>query len=374
VRLFSDAASRVSDPYLARAVSLAEQARGATAPNPLVGCVIVRDGIVVGEGFHAKAGTPHAEALALQAAGEHARGADVFVTLEPCDHTGKTPPCTEALLAAGVSRVVIGMPDPNPEAGGGADKLRAGGVAVEFAPDPTPFEELNAGWLMRIRRARPLVTVKLGLSLDARPAFATGKRAAMTGVSGAEVTRRLRAASDAVLVSAATVIADDPALTVRDAAGQLAARQPLRVVLVRDHLPQADARVFTDEAAPTLVLAVGAESGTCEFVPASIDVHECTGSPLADALAALAGRGVGDLLIEPGPRLFSALWSEGLIDRLAVVTAGGMAGAEAPSLFMHEAQRKGDQLAHTMAPVEAGIVGDVSVTVWEPQSAAREQK
>jgi diaminohydroxyphosphoribosylaminopyrimidine deaminase/5-amino-6-(5-phosphoribosylamino)uracil reductase len=290
----------------------------------------------------------------------------VYVTLEPCTHVGKTPPCADALIAAGVRRVVIGMRDPNPESGGGAERLRNAGIIVEFAHDAAPFQELNAGWLRRIRAGRPLVTAKVALSLDAHGAFASGKRASITGASGALVTQRLRAASDAVLVSAATVIADDPALTVRNADGTLAERQPLRVVLVRDHVPQPDARVFTDEAAPTLVLAVGADAAVCDIVPASIDVHQCSGSPLADALAVLAERGVGELLIEPGPRLLTAMWAEGLIDRLVTVVAGGMAGAEAPPLFLGEADRHGDALVSRATPVEAGIVGDVSVTVWEP--------
>jgi len=366
LRLFSDVASRVADPYLSLAATLAELARGATAPNPLVGCVIVRDGRIVGKGFHARAGLPHAEIVALEAAGEAARGADVYVTLEPCAHQGRTPPCIDSLIAAGVQRVVIGMPDPNLEASGGADALRAAGIAVEFVADAAPFEELNAGWLHRVKSGAPLLTAKVGLSLDAHPAFAARKRASMTGPSGREVTRIVRAASDAVLVSAATVIADDPALTVRDEAGVLADRQPLRVVLVRDHVPQPDARVFIDEAAPTLVLAVGADAGVCDFVPASIDVHACTGSPLGDALASLAERGVGDLLVEPGPRLLTALLEERLVDRLVVVTAGGMAGPDAPQLFLGEAQRNGDALVAPLAPVEVGIVGDVSVTVWEP--------
>jgi diaminohydroxyphosphoribosylaminopyrimidine deaminase/5-amino-6-(5-phosphoribosylamino)uracil reductase len=366
VRLFSDVASRVANPYLAHAAALAESARGATAPNPLVGCVIVREGRNVGEGFHARAGEPHAEVVALLAAGQQATGADVYVTLEPCVHHGRTPPCVDALIAAGVNRVVIGMPDPNPEASGGADKLRAAGITVEFADDVAPFQELNAGWLHRVRTGAPLVTAKVGVSLDAHPAFAAGKRASMTGASGQRVTQRLRAAADAVLVTAATVIADDPALTVRDANGVLADRQPLRVVLVRDHVPQSDARVFIDGAAPTLVLAVGANEGLCDFVPASIDVHACSGRPLADAFAALAERGVGELLVEPGPRLLTALLGEGLVDRLVVVTAGGMAGPDAPQLFLGDAQREGDALATTLRPVEAGIVGEVSVTVWEP--------
>jgi diaminohydroxyphosphoribosylaminopyrimidine deaminase / 5-amino-6-(5-phosphoribosylamino)uracil reductase len=368
VRLFSDVSSRVDDPYFARALVLAEQGRGATTPNPLVGCVVVSHGIVIGEGFHPACGQPHAEIFALRDAGERARGADVYVTLEPCSHIGRTPPCTDALIAAGVARVNIGMHDPNPQAAGGAQRLAEAGIEVVFAEDPAPFEELNAGWLARVRTGLPLVTVKLGLSVDAHGAFSSGRRAAITGPSGAEVTQRLRAAADAVLVSAATVIADDPALTVRSADGALAQRQPLRVVLVRDTPPPPHARVFTDEAAPTLVLAVGDDSDVCDAIPASIDRHYCAGSPLADALAALGERGVGELFIEPGPRLFSALWAERLIDRFVTVVAGGMAGRDAPPAYVGEPDRSADALLRRFVPAEAGIVGDVSVTVWEPSA------
>jgi diaminohydroxyphosphoribosylaminopyrimidine deaminase/5-amino-6-(5-phosphoribosylamino)uracil reductase len=364
--LFADVPNGIADPFLVRAAALAERACGATSPNPLVGCVIVAHGIVIGEGFHARAGDPHAEVMALQHAGADADGADAFVTLEPCAHVGRTPPCVDALIAAGISRVVIGMPDPHPDAAGGAERLRSAGIVVEFAADPTPFEELNAGWLRRVRTGIPLVTAKVGVSLDARPALAPATRANITGASGAQVTQRLRAASDAVLVSSATVIADDPALTVRDSDGALAERQPLRVVLVRDRVPQADARVFTDSAAPTLVLATGMRDDVCDFVPGSVDVHQCSGSPLRDALAELGRRGVGELLVEPGPRLLTALLDEHLVDRLVLVTAGGMAGADAPALFVGEPARAGDSLVATMTPIEAGIVGDVSVTVWEP--------
>ncbi len=256
LRLFSDVSSRVADPYLREAFALAERGRGATAPNPLVGCVVVSPaGDVVGRGFHPRAGQPHAEVFALHEARDAARGATAYVTLEPCAHHGRTPPCVEALLAAGVARVVIGMRDPSPEAAGGIERLAQAGVAVELAEDSTPFAEQNAGWLKRVSSGMPLVTVKLGLSLDAHPAFAAGERASITGTSGAEVTRELRASADAVLVSAATVDADDPALTVRSGQDRLAERQPLRVVLVRERMPSADARVFTDGAAPTVLLA-----------------------------------------------------------------------------------------------------------------------
>ena len=258
VRLFSDVASRVQDPFLSRAVTLAERGRGSTAPNPVVGCVIVTDGRIVGEGFHPRAGDPHAEVFALREAGPDARGADVYVTLEPCSHFGKTPPCADALIAAGLARVIIGMRDPNPGSADGAKRLRAAGIRVEFARDPEPFMALVEGWLKRIAVGIPFVTAKLALSLDAHGAFRAGERAAITGASGAAVTRLLRSAADAVLVSASTVIADDPALTVRRR------RWPTRCLGSRfessscdSRLPPPDAAVFTDGLAETKVLVVG---------------------------------------------------------------------------------------------------------------------
>jgi diaminohydroxyphosphoribosylaminopyrimidine deaminase/5-amino-6-(5-phosphoribosylamino)uracil reductase len=344
VRLFEDVASRVDDPYLSHAVSLALRGRGATSPNPIVGCVIVADERIVGEGYHPMAGEPHAEVFALRDAGDAARGATAYVTLEPCAHHGKTPPCAEALIEAGISRVVIGMADPNAEASGGAARLREAGIEVEFAADPKPFAGLNEGWLKHLATGMPLVRAKIALSLDGHSTLDSGRPASITGASGAVVTRMLRAASDAVAVGSATVSTDDPALTVRDADGMLATRQPLRVVFFRDAVPPPTARVLNDEAAETLLLD--------------------TSEGLSAALASLGKRGVCELLVEPGPRLLAALHVEGLIDELVVVTAGGMAGCDSPHSFSGPADRRDATLLHRMRPVEAGIVGDVSVTVW----------
>lgn len=365
MRLFSDVSLRVDDPYLAHAAALAERARGRTWPNPTVGCVIVVDGRIVGEGYHPRAGEPHAEVFALADAGSAARGATAYVTLEPCAHHGRTAPCVDALIAAGVGRVVIGMRDPNAEAAGGAEKLTAAGVDVKFAADPRPFALLNEGWLKRLATGAPRVTAKSAVSLDARVAFALGERASITGPSGREITRRLRARADAVLVSSATVVADDPALTVRSADGVVSEHQPLRVVLAREDVPHADARVFTDGAAPTIVLASDRADGRAlEALPSGIEIvrWDAEGG-LDSAFRALGAHGVGELLVEPGPRLLSALWAEDAIDEYVTVTAGGMAGSAVP-VFLGGADREGDTLVARMRPLEAGIVGDVSVTVW----------
>lgn len=369
MRLFSDSL-RIADPYLHRAAELALRARGATAPNPLVGCVVVRDDAIVGEGFHPRAGAPHAEVFALAHAGERARGADVYVTLEPCNHHGRTPPCAEALIAAGVARVVIGMPDPTPQARGGATALRDHGIDVEFAADPTPFAELNEGWLKRVSVGLPLVTAKVGASLDGRVSLIAGGRSSMTGPHGARVTQMLRAASDAVLVGAATVIADDPALTVRDSVGALAEHQPLRVVLVRGTCPPRDARLFTDGAAPTLVIAgPDADERALAALPANVLVERLgEGDVLEQALALLGSRGVNELLVEPGPRLFGSLVESSALDRLVTVYAGGIGGPHAVPMSAWGGSAS-DALAHPYSPVETGIVGDVSVTVWRPSGA-----
>ncbi len=368
MRLFADVASLVEDEFLARALALASRGRGATAPNPVVGCVVVADGRIAGEGFHARAGGAHAEVIALADAGERAAGADLYVTLEPCAHHGRTPPCTEAIISAGVARVFAGMRDPNALAGGGAEELRAAGITVSFAPDPRPFAELNAGWLKRLATGMPRVTVKVALSLDGRVAFERGRRASITGQSGAVVTRRVRGVSDAILVGAATVDADDPALTVRDARDEARDTQPLRVVLARTRLPRSGARVLSDGAAPTLVLA---SSELAANAPGHWDVAEYRAEDgLAGAFRVLGSRGVSEVLVEPGPRLFASLVSGGLIDALVTVTAGGVAGDDAVPLYRGKPVRAGTALSHLFEPVETGIVGDVVATVWEPSERA----
>ena len=372
VRLFSDVTSRVADPYLSRAVTLAERGRGSTAPNPVVGCVIVADGRIVGEGFHPRAGEPHAEVFALRQAGANASGADVYVTLEPCSHFGKTPPCAEALIAAGVSRVVIGMRDPNPGSARGADRLREAGIRVEFADDPEPFAALNEGWLKRIAIDLPFVTAKLALSLDAHGAFAAGERASITGASGAEVTQLLRSRADVVMVSAATVVADNPALTVRDSDGKTAARQPLRAVLVRETLPPSTAAVFTDGLAETKLIVVGTHQVDLGGSYAGAEVLRADGESLGDAFRTLAKLGLDEVLLEPGPRLFTAAWESGVLDQVVTVTAGGCAGADAPAVYTGRSDRVGDALLGRMKPHEAGIVSDVSVTAWRPVGSLRE--
>lgn len=372
-RLFGDAYESVTDPYLRRAIDLACLGRGRTAPNPAVGCVLVRDGVTVGEGSHERAGGPHAEVVALRAAGVRARGCTAHVTLEPCAHTGRTGPCTEALVSAGVARVVVGIRDPGPLAAGGADALRKAGVQVEFAPDPAPFAALLEEWLFRQRTGRPFVRVKVALTLDGRPALAVGVRGSLTGQSARTLTMRLRTEADAVLVGTGTIAVDDPSLTVRDEEGRTAEHQPRRFVLTRTEQPSAHARMFADGLGTVSVLvpdaltldpALRAVGARC--VP--WDAAE----GLSDAFRALAEDGAVSVLVEAGPRLFSALQAAGLIDELIVLHAGGVAGEGAPSLYVGESQDDPATLDRSFRAVEAGVVGSDAVTVWRPRVLAPE--
>ncbi len=368
--LFSDPSVGIAEPLLRHAYCAAERGRGGVSPNPLVGCVIARDGVPIAEGHHERAGGPHAEIVALALAGEQARGADVYVTLEPCNHHGRTPPCVDALLSAGVVSVTIGMPDSNiGVSGGGAGALAHAGVRVAWAADPRPFERQNEAWLHRLRTGRPFVRVKVALSLDGHAALAVGRRSRISGEGGSDVTMRLRADATAVAVGAGTVSIDDPRLTVRSADGDTV-RTPRRYVLARTTLPGPGARLFVDPAQPTTVLiaAGGTEYGPDDSVPEA--AMRVMTYPAADglrgALEVMAADGVDDVLIEAGPRLLTALIESALVDELIVVTAGGLAGAGAPAVFQAAAQSQGDDLAPAFVPVEVGIAGDDAVTVWRP--------
>lgn len=369
MRLFSDPVADIGDPHLRRAAELSLVGRGHTAPNPWVGCVIVApDGHVVGEGYHRHAGQPHAEVLALHEAGYEARGATAYVTLEPCAHTGRTPPCSEALAAAGIAEVVIGIEDPNPLARGGAQRLRDMGVRVRYASsdDAAAISILLEEWLHALATGRPWVTAKVALSLDGRPALRTGVRTEITGVDGATITRALRRAADAVLVGATTVSADDPALTRRDAQGNPDPEQALRVVLAGETLPSPQARLFHDGLGPSAMLVPDhTPAPTLQpFRDAGIEVALYAGSgDIGSGLEALAGLGVTHVLAETGPRTFTSMWSASAIDALVTVTAGGVAGAQAPSLFRGESTH-GEVLERPFAALEAGVAGAIAAVQW----------
>lgn len=286
--------------WLRRALDLATRSPSPD-PNPRVGALLVRDGELLGEGWHHGAGTPHAEVEALRAAGG-ARGATAYVSLEPCNHTGRTAPCAQALLQAGVTRVVFAQPDPNPVAAGGAETLRAGGVEVLGGLLAARAEELNQAWSFAARHGRPRVTWKYAATLDGRSAAADGSSRWITGPEARADVHRLRAQCGAVLVGTGTALADDPQLGVRT--DPPPARQPLRVVAGLRELP-ASARLF-DQSAETLLVR-------------SHDPHE--------VLAAIAARGVHEVWLEGGPRLAAAFLSAGLVDRVIAYLAPALLGA-----------------------------------------------
>ncbi|WP_098025742.1 bifunctional diaminohydroxyphosphoribosylaminopyrimidine deaminase/5-amino-6-(5-phosphoribosylamino)uracil reductase RibD [Streptomyces sp. st115] len=310
-----------------RAITLAARGLGSTSPNPVVGCVITdATGDLVGEGFHQRAGGPHAEVHALRAAGERARGSTAYVTLEPCNHTGRTGPCAQALLAAGISRVVYAVGDPNPQATGGGDTLRAAGVRVEQGLLADEAEAGNAAWLTSVRLGRPYVLWKYAATLDGRIAAADATSRWITSPEARADVHRLRAEADAVLVGSGTARTDDPQLGVRGVDG---ATQPLRVVVdTNASAVRPGARVL-DDTAPTLVAV--AEDAPADHLPeaAVLRLPRAAGRGLdLDALlAALHERGVRSVLLEGGPTLAGAFVAAGKVDKVVGYLAPVLLGA-----------------------------------------------
>lgn len=308
--------SPAEDKAMARAVELAARGLGTTSPNPVVGCVLLdAAGVVVGEGFHAYAGGPHAEIVALAQAGERAKGGTAVVTLEPCNHTGRTGPCSEALVRAGVARVVIAVADPNPVAQGGAARLREADVDVVVGVRAHEAEEGNIAWLTSVRRGRPYVIWKSASTLDGRAAAADGTSMWITSEASRMDVHRLRGTVDAIMVGVGTILADDPRLTTRDLrTGSLAIRQPLRVVMDSNGRTPEGARV-RDAAAPTLIATIAAFGKGPDL---RVDLHA--------VLAELHNRGVRSLLLEGGPKLAGAFLAAGLVDRVVYYIAPKLLG------------------------------------------------
>lgn len=323
---------------MSRALQLAERGLYTTDPNPRVGCVLVRDGKIVGEGWHAVAGGPHAEIEALNMAGEAARGATAYVTLEPCCHHGKTPPCSEALIKAGVSRVVAAMEDPNPRvAGQGMQQLAAAGIATSTGLLATQAEALNPGFVLRMRDKRPLVRCKLAMSLDGRTAMASGESQWITGAAARHDVHRLRARSSAIMSGIGTILADDPSLTVRNPDDSLAERQPLRIVL-DPHLSTPLVARFLKQPGHSLIVTAteepelqeqleqtGAEVIYLPQGPDAIDLHALMG--------VLAEREINEVLLETGAILSGAALRAGIIDELVFYMAPKLMGDGARGLF-----------------------------------------
>jgi diaminohydroxyphosphoribosylaminopyrimidine deaminase/5-amino-6-(5-phosphoribosylamino)uracil reductase len=320
---------------MGRALELAERGLSTTDPNPRVGCVVLRDDRTVGEGWHERAGEAHAEVMALAAAGASARGATLYVTLEPCSHQGRTPPCVDALVAAGVGRVVFAMQDPNPRVHGrGAEALRSAGIQVASGLMAGEATELNVGFVKRMERGSPFVRLKLAMSLDGRTALASGASRWITGEAARADVQRWRARSSAILTGVGTVLADDPLLNVRlDAIG----RQPIRVVLDSALRTPAHARLF--ESAGQVILFTNSEArdkrepleargARIEYLAGGGD-----GQPdLTRMLARLAELEVNEVQVEAGATLSGALIRNALVDELVLYVAPILLGPQARAL------------------------------------------
>jgi diaminohydroxyphosphoribosylaminopyrimidine deaminase/5-amino-6-(5-phosphoribosylamino)uracil reductase len=319
--------------HMRHALALAARGLETTMPNPRVGCVLVRDGQVVGAGWHERAGAAHAEAAALAVAGARARGATAYVTLEPCDHHGRTPPCSEALIRAGVAQVVMAMPDPNPGAAGGAGRLRAAGIVVRSGLLEDEARELNLGYVSRLIRGRPWMRLKLAATLDGRTALPDGRSRWITGQAARADAHRWRARSCAVLTGIGTVRDDDPQLTVRAVP---AGRQPLRVVLDSRLEIAPAARVL--DGGGTLVFAAVADAariGALEARGAEVVVlpDRAGQVDLAAMAVELGRRGLNEVLVESGSRLNGALLRAGLVDELLVYVAPRLIGERGRGMF-----------------------------------------
>jgi diaminohydroxyphosphoribosylaminopyrimidine deaminase/5-amino-6-(5-phosphoribosylamino)uracil reductase len=364
--------------YMARALQLAARGTYSTAPNPAVGCVLLdAAGALVGEGWHQRAGQPHAEVFALRTAAEGARGGTAYVTLEPCSHHGRTPPCADALIEAGVRRVVAAMQDPNPHvAGDGLRKLEAAGMVTTVGMLEREARALNRGFVARMTRGRPWVTVKLGSSADGRTALADGSSRWITSEAARADVQRLRARASAIVTGIGTALADDPALTVRDQALDLGGRVPLRVVLdsrgrfepglqlARDGLPTL---VFSSDAgAQSLAHLAEARPAALQFEPmpadaaGRIDLHA--------TLQRLAALECNEVLVEAGPRLAGSFLAAGLVDEIVLYVAPTILGdtaqpsfvlpqplralSERPQYSYHDVRQVGPDLRLTLRPVE----------------------
>ena len=323
---------------MAEALKLARKGLYSASPNPRVGCVLVRDGQVIGRGWHMRTGAPHAEVNALNEAGDRSTGATAYVTLEPCSHRGLTPPCADALIDAGVARVVAGMRDPDPRVSGrGLARLCDAGIAVEVGLLETQCRALNRGFISRHERHRPWVTVKLAASLDGRTAMASGESQWITSVSARRDVQRLRARSDAVMTGIGTVLADDPSLNVRLSGPELGCsgqvRQPIRVVLDSKFKAPASAALFS---VPGDILIYGVKPerervcGAVRGGAMQVSVPAAGGRPALDAvLCDLATRGINEVLVEAGATLVGALIEAGLVDELILYLAPHLMGSEA---------------------------------------------
>jgi len=342
-----------------RAIELARKGWGQTAPNPMVGAVLVRDGVVVGEGFHERFGEAHAEIRAIEAAGDGARGATLYVTLEPCNHYGKTPPCTRAIVATGITRVVAALRDPNPVAAGGAEFLSAHGVTVDIGVEAEAASDLIAPFLFSARGRRPFITLKLALSSEGAVADAGRSKRWLTGAAAREEVHRLRAGADAIAVGAGTVIADDPELTVR---GPVKPRLlPARVVFDRaGRILESSKLVRTARETPTIVITSVGSPRAARLKSEGVTIIEAADT--RDAVQSLHRAGIQHLFVEGGAGLARDLLEAGLVDRLVIFQTQIALGGGGLKPFDGVEQLNVERI------VESSQVGDDRMTVYALKS------
>lgn len=330
--------------FMARALQLAERGYYSAKPNPRVGCVLVRDDRIIGEGYHYAAGQPHAEIDALGNTSEP-RGATAYVTLEPCCHHGRTPPCSKALIEAGIARVVYAVGDPNPRVdGGGAAQLAEAGIEVCAGVMAQAAERMNRGFFRRMRTGVPFVTVKLGMSLDARTAMPSGDSRWITSPCARADVQRLRAAAGAVLTGRGTVVADDPSLTVRDPRFDIAGVQPLRVILDSELRARPPLKLFESPGEVLVFTASDDDAAAAALENAGADIVRVpragNGLDLAVILGQLAARNINDVLVEAGPVLAAAFIAGDLADEIVAYVAPKILGDDAMSAFALPAPTK----------------------------------
>lgn len=357
--------------YMQRALDIAARGVQTTQPNPRVGCVIVQDDKIVGEGFHHKAGGAHAEREALKHAGEYARGATVYVNLEPCCHQGRTPPCTDGLLDAGVTRVVAAMRDPNPLVeGGGFEQLSAAGVDIEYGLLETEARWLNRGFISRMERSRPWVVAKTAATLDGRTAAFDGKSKWITGDHARAEVQQLRASCSVVMTGIGTVLADDPNMNVRLSETQ---RQPLRVVLDSQLRLPLDARIIgNDGNLVVFTLSTDAEK-IAALTELGVEII-CQDAPnsrlnLEAVLRELGNWQCNEVLLEAGQELSGAFLQSGLVDELNLFYAGSLLGDKGKSMFQFDAPLEFDSRVEYRVNGVEMIGNDIKVTASSADSA-----
>lgn len=329
--------------YMARAIELAKKGLYTTHPNPRVGCVIVKNDQVIGEGYHQRTGQPHAEVLALQNAGIDAKGATAYVTLEPCSHTGRTPPCADGLLDARISRVVVAMQDPNPlVSGNGIKKLRDAGVDVVVGVLEQQAQDLNKGFIKRMQQGLPWVRVKMAMSLDGRTAMASGESQWITASDARLDVQKYRASADAILTGQGTLLADDPSLNVRLSAEELEiegkVRQPVRVVLDEDLKMSSQSKMLSLEGDTWVYTLSDDANKKQQLESAGAKIINGTANTehylqLKNILKDMAKREINEVHVEAGQTLTGALLQEGLVDELIIYMAPTLMGSDARGLF-----------------------------------------